>query len=545
MSRPQERQKGIFMTNSSDDVSVDQVDTLAQATEVSSLYLGCLLGGAAGDALGAPVEFLSASAIRDRFGPSGIQEFVPAFGRLGAITDDTQMSLFTAEGLMRSRFSAKAPTREDMRVYIASAYLRWLRTQGAKHQLHSELCNGWLLANEELFSNRAPGVTCMSGLRSMRELTDLAYNSSKGCGGVMRVAPIAMYFASLSRGLPGRHERLRHEAFVIGCQSAAITHGHPTGQLAAGAFSMILMELLCGTSLLDAITTTMGTLCVQSQFEETAKALDSARRLAASQPSDPTALMTLGEGWVAEEALAIAIYCALSARDFRSGVELSVNHGGDSDSTGSMTGQLLGAIHGYEAIPQTWLDTLELHDVIGSAAVDLTLSDWEDEEIAFAISDGEPELTPEKLSKTQALRAYAAMINTRNTRMLAPLLAENFCHESQRNFDVYDSKAKFLEFVIDLNDRLLSEGEAVFAEMGRIRNPFSISCNSTLEGALVNSEREPVEGDIEVCVIVAYEERNCLQVVAFAEVDGKFITRIDNCVIPGPESAQRSGEYPT
>ena len=129
--------------------------------------------------------------------------------------------------------------------------------------------------------------------------------------------------------------------------------------------------------------------------------------------------------------------------------------------------------------------------------------------------------------------------------MLAPLLAENFCHESQRNFDVYDSKAKFLEFVIDLNDRLLSEGEAVFAEMGRIRNPFSISCNSTLEGALVNSEREHVEGDIEVCVIVAYEERNCLQVVAFAEVDGKFITRIDNCVIPGPESAQRSGEYPT
>ena len=532
------------MSGPNDEGKADHAEPPVQDNKFRNTYLGCLLGGAAGDALGAPVEFMSDAAIHASFGPSGIKEFFPAFGLLGAITDDTQMTLFTAEGVLRSRFSARAPTTEDLRVYIAAAYMRWLRTQGAKHELQAELCNGWLIGNEELFSSRAPGVTCMSGLRSMRELTDLAKNQSKGCGGVMRVAPIGLYFASLSRRLPGRHERLRHNAFIVGCESAGITHGHPTGQLASGTFAVILMELLSGSNLQEAISIAMATLCVQGQFEETAKAVDTARRLAAAQPNDPVALHTLGGGWVAEEALAIAIYCALSASDFRSGVELSVNHGGDSDSTGSMTGQLLGAIHGHEVIPATWLSELELHDVIGSAAIDLMLTDWEDGEVAFAISDGEPELAPNKLTKAQALRAYAAMINTRNTTVLAPLLAEDFCHESQRNFDVYDSKATFLEFAIDLNDRLLSEGEEVFAEMGRVRNPYSITCSPTIEGAQADSEREHLEGNIVPCVIVAYGDRNCLQVVAMVEVAENLITRIDNCVIPGPESAQRSGEYP-
>src|SRR5215203_2581226 len=50
-------------------------------------FQGCLLGGAVGDALGAPVEFMSLSAIRAQFGPRGVRDFVPAYGRVGAITD--------------------------------------------------------------------------------------------------------------------------------------------------------------------------------------------------------------------------------------------------------------------------------------------------------------------------------------------------------------------------------------------------------------------------------------------------------------------------
>lgn len=61
-------------------------------------YQGCLLGGAVGDALGAPLEFMRRSEILQAFGPKGITDLVPAYGKLGAITDDTQMTLFTAEG---------------------------------------------------------------------------------------------------------------------------------------------------------------------------------------------------------------------------------------------------------------------------------------------------------------------------------------------------------------------------------------------------------------------------------------------------------------
>ena len=75
---------------------------------------------------------------------------------------------------------------------------------------------------------------------------------------------------------------------------------------------------------------------------------------------------------VAEEALAISIYCALVADDdFRKGVLLSVNHSGDSDSTGSITGNILGALYGLDIIPENWLIDLELNDLIGEITGDL------------------------------------------------------------------------------------------------------------------------------------------------------------------------------
>ena len=88
-------------------------------------------------------------------------------------------------------------------------------------------------------------------------------------------------------------------------------------------------------------------------------------------------LRQLGQGWVAEEALAIAIYCALRGKSFEESVVLAVNITGDSDSTGSITGNLLGAIHGVEAIPQRWLESLELRKAITEMADDLlTWPQW-------------------------------------------------------------------------------------------------------------------------------------------------------------------------
>ena len=344
---------------------------------IRNRYRGCLLGGAVGDALGAPVEFLSRTQIIGNYGPKGIQEYTTAFGKLGAVTDDTQMTLFTAEGVMRAWIHAFDESSCHIASVIAQSYQRWLHTQGERNRLQDSCLDGWLLKHQKLFHRRAPGITCLAGLTGMKQWTDVASNDSKGCGGVMRVAPIGMYYAALAGDANLAKPHSIQDAFQLGCESAAITHGHTTGQLASGAFAAIIMQLLLGVDLRLAIDTVMPLLSAQTAHEETTCAIQAAIRLALEDPNDPEALEQLGGGWVAEEALAIALYCALSVKDFRSGVALAVNHSGDSDSTGSMAGQLLGAMYGEKDIPRSWLSPLELRVVIESIADDLsTVPQW-------------------------------------------------------------------------------------------------------------------------------------------------------------------------
>lgn len=75
---------------------------MGQIESLLNRATGCLLAGAAGDALGAPVEFINRAEILRQFGPNGISDYAPAYGGHGRITDDTQMTLFTAEGLLRA-----------------------------------------------------------------------------------------------------------------------------------------------------------------------------------------------------------------------------------------------------------------------------------------------------------------------------------------------------------------------------------------------------------------------------------------------------------
>ncbi|MBK6845886.1 MAG: ADP-ribosylglycohydrolase family protein [Gemmatimonadetes bacterium] len=334
---------------------------------------GCLLGGAVGDALGAPVEFMSWTQIAQRFGPSGIQDFAPAYGRLGAITDDTQMTLWTAEGVLRGIVRANERGVGGPMSVLPRSYLRWLYTQdgslpagtqGVEDVIGSDTVSaGWLFGVKELHSRRAPGNTCLSALRTPRaELWERAQNDSKGCGGVMRVAPIAL----IEHPVPD-------EQFTLGCQAAAITHGHPTGILASGALVWLLLQLRDGLPLERAVRDTIRRLSREPDHDETTGALHEALSLALSRHTPSAASVeSLGGGWIAEEALAIGVYAALVAQDdFARGVRLAVNHSGDSDSTGSIAGQLLGIQLGVEAIPAQWLEALELREVIEQVAEDL------------------------------------------------------------------------------------------------------------------------------------------------------------------------------
>jgi ADP-ribosyl-[dinitrogen reductase] hydrolase len=336
-----------------------------------SRYRGCLLGGAVGDALGAPVEFMRRDTILSHHGPNGLSEMVPAYGKRGAITDDTQMMLFTAEGLLQSHRRDPTLGLEHSAEVIANAYLRWLHTQDERSPVDNPVEAGGLLRHPELFSRRAPGVTCLSALKQTRKPGTPASNDSKGCGGVMRVAPVGMMLHSLSAADPQRRGDHLEKAFDLGCVAAGLTHGHPTGQLASGAFSAIVFMLLDGGALEDSTAKVLEMLDQRHHGEETAAALRLAVRLASEQPASPEAITMLGEGWIAEEALAIGLYCALGALTFESGVVLAINHDGDSDSTGLIAGHLLGAMNGMAAIPERWLEPLELRIVLDDIADEL------------------------------------------------------------------------------------------------------------------------------------------------------------------------------
>jgi ADP-ribosylglycohydrolase len=347
-------------------------------SRLQSRFRGCLLGGAVGDALGAPVEFLDLDEIVRAYGERGIRDYAPAYGKLGAITDDTQMTLFTAEAVLSAHLAAILEGQEpDFFRAAASSYARWLMTQENSRLVYAGNAKAsWLLQQKKLFSRRAPGTTCLSALQTSRGKVTRAMNDSKGCGGVMRVAPVGMYFAHCFGG--ERHaDRLLPGIFATGNDLAAITHGHPSGCLSAGTLAVIVSLVLVGNPLTDAIQAAKEELRKHPSHKETLAAVEKAEGLAKSRPRERSALRELGKGFVAEEALAMGLYCALGARDLEDGTILAVNHSGDSDSTGTIAGNLLGAAAGAEAIPGRWLAPLELRSTIEAIADDLAaFPDW-------------------------------------------------------------------------------------------------------------------------------------------------------------------------
>ena len=333
-------------------------------------FRGCLIGGAAGDALGYAVEFLGEGQIFSRYGQSGITEYELRDGK-ALISDDTQMTLFTATGLLfgTTRGMARG-MMGDYEGYIHHSYTDWLKTQEERFPLKDEYHYSWLVNVPELFSRRAPGNTCLAALHTgHRGRIEKPINNSKGCGGVMRVAPIGLYFND--KGMPVQ------EIAGIGAGAAAITHGHILGWMPAAALVQIIHEVSQDDeSVLNAVLHSLDTVTEMwpetKEREYLVSLIEKAVDLAGEEMDDLEAIHLLGEGWVAEETLAIAVYCAVKyADDFDRALIASVNHKGDSDSTGAVTGNILGAKLGLSGIPEKYLKNLELKDLILEIADDL------------------------------------------------------------------------------------------------------------------------------------------------------------------------------
>lgn len=345
---------------------------------------GCLIGGAAGDALGYPVEFDTEAGILDRYGSSGITEYErDSRTGLALISDDTQMTLFTATGMLfwMTRYSSGRSAYP--RYYVQYNYEDWYRTQVSSYEIeinrpHHSPKDGasWLREVPEFYARRAPGNTCLSALGSGNaDLVDPIanpINQSKGCCGVMRVAPVALACHTMLSDLPG--------VDMEAAQIAALTHGHPLGYIPAAVLCHIVGRSLENEGqlsfleiVIDAMATAEDLFTGTPEVEILIDLLGKAITLSRNNHSDLENIHELGEGWVAEEALAIAVYCSLRySHDFSKALIASVNHKGDSDSTGAITGNILGSFLGLNAIEDKWMKDLELKDLILEIADDLS-----------------------------------------------------------------------------------------------------------------------------------------------------------------------------
>ncbi|MDE6787335.1 MAG: ADP-ribosylglycohydrolase family protein, partial [Muribaculaceae bacterium] len=331
---------------------------------------GSLVGGAAGDALGYAVEFSSLNSIITKYGKSGISNFTLDSTGIARFSDDTQMTLFTAEGLLSAYAEVPDPSPEIILKHIEEAYLAWFATQTA---FQLPLPTSWLSHVRDLWARRAPGNTCLTALSALQNGKPV-HNDSKGCGSVMRIAPIGIYYGAHSEQcIMHNSQSIINLCGKVAADTALITHRHDLSTLASVFVALVIFECM-RTHLIERLTfrsiisralnKTLEIVKDSKDKEKFVAIIQKSLDLANSSLTDRDAIAKLGEGWVAEETVAIAIFCVMRhIRDFEGCIVASVNHDGDSDSTGAVAGNIIGAILGYTGIPEKYRTNLELHDL--------------------------------------------------------------------------------------------------------------------------------------------------------------------------------------
>ena len=298
-------------------------------------FRGCLLGGATGDAKG-----------------YGERE-----GDKDLISDNTQMSIFTVDGLIWADTRAR---RKGVYAYLPClfySYQKWYYTQTGNlaDTAYEFILDGEVLRHEELFARRGVGVTSMDALASSlgNSYGTIKYriNDLDRPGCVIRTAPIGLYFANDPDA-----------AFRFGCESAALTHGHTQAIMSAGYMAALIAWLAQGKGLREAVEAACGKL-EESEFSDAipGNLIRRAMELAEARRPLRSSIEAIGEGWVAPETAAIATYIALRfENDFEEAINAATDFYGNTDSVAPAVGNIVGCIAGSLEIPFQWILDLEL-----------------------------------------------------------------------------------------------------------------------------------------------------------------------------------------
>ena len=346
--------------------------TNAAPPDFATRVQGTLMGGALGDTFGYLVEFDSLADIHARFGPAGLVDLSQAEGPLH-FSDDTQMTLYTLDGLLEVLEWANEGVGADINACQWLAYLRWLKTQGIPAAGSAPVPQPrWIDSQSVLHHRRHPGNACVTGLATgvMGTSSRPVNPDSKGCGTVMRSAPYG-----LIPNVPAE------AVYRISSEAASLTHGHPSARQSSGAFSWLIHSLaVAGLGLRAAAESARARAVAEPGADADLLARLDAALVLSAHDGEPLAgaqlTDALGLGWVAEEALAVALYSVLATapsavspvEHFLGAMRLAVNHDGDSDSTGSIAGNILGAFYGEAALPDAWLRMCEDPQLISHLA---------------------------------------------------------------------------------------------------------------------------------------------------------------------------------
>jgi poly(ADP-ribose) glycohydrolase ARH3 len=305
--------------------------------------VGCLLGTACGDILGAVVEGSSARDIRELYGE--LRDFTESPRGFGCYTDDTQMAVALATSLVEcGRVDAGHAS-----VMYARFYEPWRGYGGAAHRVLRLLADG--------------GDYRGTGRLEFPE-------GSFGNGGAMRIAPVGLAYRHASNDI-------LHEAVE---DSLLCTHVHP--EAIDGALIQAKAVALTVTSELESFNPTalVESLLATCRTEVMATKLNILADSLQHDDDDVYVIGRVGNGIRASQAVAAALWALL--RYWRNPEECiirAVGLGGDTDTIGAMAGALVGALHGANWIPARWFENIEngLHgrDEIVSVARQLSRLD--------------------------------------------------------------------------------------------------------------------------------------------------------------------------
>ena len=341
------------------------------------MFIGCLMGGAIGDAMGAPIEFLKYEQIQEKYGEDGVETLILDKNRKAYITDDTQMTLFTADGLIKSCLKNKDYNCEKEPDYniLYKSYTDW-----HKCQIGQNVNNGWISALKEMHQFRAPGRTCMTYTQENKIPGSISnsINGRNGNGGIMRIAPVGLLYHNNP-----------DLAFKVGAEATALTHGNPNAYLSAGFQAALIAYILQGNSILTSINKVTDILVKYPNHEDVLKKVSYAIKYAEDNTDSFLAIRNMGKSSTGDAALGIALFCALKhPNDYEKAIKLAVNFDGDSDTIGSIVGNIVGASVGEYGIPAIWQRRIELGDEVYDLAEELYwgINEIEDQKERYPIN---------------------------------------------------------------------------------------------------------------------------------------------------------------